>query len=182
MKTLCALLFTLVVNSPAAVIAINPSSQSVALGNQAVFDVTITGAVDLYAFQCDIAFDPALLAAMSVTQGSLLAGSGGFVAGTIDNSAGTVTFTADTLSGFVPGISGDGTLGQFLFSTLAAGVSPITLSNVVLLDSNLADIGFTLEDGTVTVTADTAVPEPASWTLFAAGAAAVYLTSRRRSA
>ena len=45
MKTLCALLFTLVVNSPAAVIAINPSSQSVALGNQAVFDVTITGAV-----------------------------------------------------------------------------------------------------------------------------------------
>ena len=179
---LLVLLFALAINSPAAVISISPASQSVALGNQAVLDVAITGAVDLYAFQFDIAFDPSLLAALLVTQGTLLAGSGGFVPGTIDNLAGTVSFTADTLSGFVPGISGDGTLGQLLFSTLAAGVSPITLSNVVLLDSNLLDIPFTLEDGSVTVTANAAVPETASWVLWGTAAAAVWMVRRLRSA
>lgn len=180
---LLILFFAIVLSSPGAVISVSPSSQSVTLGNQVTLDVAITGAQDVYAFQFDIAFDPAILEALSVSQGTLLAGSGGFVPGTIDNGAGTVGFTIDSLIGPIPGINADGTLGQLLLSTLAAGVSPITLSNVILLDSNLADIPFTLEDGTVTVTSSTAaVPEPASWTLLAAGAAAVYLTSRRRSA
>lgn len=113
---------------------------------------------DLFSFQFDLSFDPTILELQSISEGSFLPGAGStfFLPGTIDNTAGTATFTADSLVGAIPGASGDGTLAIFSFEALAAGTSPLTLSNVVLQDSNLADIAFNATNGQVI----SAVPEP----------------------
>ncbi len=90
-------------------------------------------------FQFDLSFDPTALQASSESEGSFLANGGGtyFVCGTIDNTGGSVAGTADTLVSAVPGVSGAGTLATVNFSTAADGSSTLSLSNVILLDSNL---------------------------------------------
>jgi general secretion pathway protein D len=139
--------------------------------------VTITGASDVFAFQFDLAFDPAILELQSISEGGFLptAGATIFAPGTIDNTAGTATATADTLSGAVPGASGSGTLADFTFRALALGTSDLALSNVILLDSSLSDIPFTTGFAGVHVV----VPEPAGLAWVGALALAAALRLRK---
>jgi hypothetical protein len=125
--------------------------------------VTITGASDLYAYQFDLTFDPNVLQLLSIDEGSFLgtAGSTFFIPGTIDNVLGSATFTADSLLGPGPGAVGSGTLATFNFQAVAGDITALDLANVVLLNSNLNDIGFMTAGGTVTVqSAVAAAPEP----------------------
>jgi hypothetical protein len=131
---------------------------TITTGGTFSIDVVVGSIVDLYAYQFDVTFNPAILSATGIAAGPFLSGGTGFIPGIIDNLAGTVQFTADTLFGPVSGISGSGTLATFQFSALAVGSSPIVLSNLVFLDSNLRDITIdAMSNGMVTVTA---VPEP----------------------
>ena len=140
-----------------AAVSIDPSSTPVIVGNPVNLNVDISNVSDLYAFQFDIGFDPTILSATNTTEGAFLPSGGAtfFVAGTIDNVGGTITDTADTLIGAVPGVGGDGVLATLQFQAIGNGTSPITLLNIILLDSNLDEIAFTSTDGSVTVT-----PEP----------------------
>ena len=106
--------------------------------------VDISSVTDLYAFQFDIGFDPAILSAIDVTEGPFLPSGGttSFSAGFIDNAAGSISFNADSLIGAIPGVSGNGALAALSFQALALGTSPLGLANVILLDSNFADISF----------------------------------------
>ncbi|HTP32285.1 MAG TPA: cohesin domain-containing protein [Candidatus Acidoferrales bacterium] len=160
---------------------ISPGSVTVSNG---VFSlpVSITGASDVYAFQFDLAFDPYILTLLSISEGSFLPTGGPttFVPGTIDNTVGTAANTADTLTGPVPGATGDGVLADFEFEATGAGTSPITLSNGILLDSSLSGIPFMTSPGSVTVPA---VPEPPGLTWIGAlGLAGLLLVRRRRLA
>lgn len=132
--------------------------------------VEIADVTDLYAFEFDLGFDPLILRADSVTEGSFLAGSGttSFISGTIDNSGGSITYIANSLTGSGPGVTGDGSLVGIRLQALAAGPSSLTLSEVILLDSDLSDIGFTTRDGSITV-AGNAVPEPCTMVLLCSG-------------
>ena len=85
--------------------------------------------------------------------------------------AGSISFTADTLVGTVPGVSGSGSLASIKFSAFAKGTSPLELSNVILLDSSGNEI-------TPVNTADSQVdirgtphniPEPSSLWLVVVG-------------
>ncbi len=154
--------------SAVPMLSISPMSQTVQPGQSFSLDVSITDILDLYAFQFDLAFDPAILAAGSITEGSFLPTGGAtfFIPGAIDNTGGTITFTADTLLSPIPGVNGDGTIAIVSFQALALGSSAITLSNVILLDSQSAEITASLTDGTVNVTA---IPEPSTWLLLATG-------------
>ncbi len=136
--------------------------------------VNIAGVADLYAFQFDLAFDPAVIGAVGVTEGPFLPSAGGtlFDAGTIDNLAGKISFIASTLTGPAPGASGGGTLATITFNGLGLGTSVLSLSNVILLDSALGDIDATATGGVVRV-----VPEPGTLLLTSAGLAA--MVSRR---
>jgi len=139
-----------------ATISIQSSPLLASPSQPITLNVTVSGIADLYAFQFDIVVDPGVLSASSVTEGPFLAGAGTtlFIPGTIDNIAGTITSTADTLIGAVAGASGSGTLATTFFTVLdtaPSGASPVTLSNVILLDSNLNDIAATSEQGTVNV-------------------------------
>jgi hypothetical protein len=93
-----------------------------------------------------------------VLEGSFLQSAGVtfFVPGMIDKLGGTATFNADTLLALVPGAVGSGDLVTLSFHATATGISAVTLSNVVLLDSELNDIAFIARSGSVAVAS---VPE-----------------------
>jgi general secretion pathway protein D len=145
----------------AATVSVQPSSNAVGQGQTLDVSVDISGVSDLYAFQFDLGYDPTILSAISVSEGSLLPAGGStvFIPGSIDNGAGTVTATADTLIGPIPGVSGDGVLANIEFQAIALGTSALSLSNITLLDSTLSQIPFSSVDGSVSVLT-TAVPEP----------------------
>src|SRR5262249_46484876 len=128
----------------------------------------------LYAFQFDLGFNPAILSVISVTEGPFLPGGGAslFIPGSVDNVGGTLSFTADTLQGLTPGVTGSGTLAIITFRALAAGTSAITLLNTSLLDSNLNLLDSTASNGSIS-----AVPEPS--TLLLLGSALTFVFSRR---
>jgi general secretion pathway protein D len=135
------------------------------VGDTFTVDIDVSGIADLYAFQFDLSFDPALLSAVSVVEGPFLQSGGTtfFIPGTIDNVGGTVTATADTLIGPIPGVTGDGTLVQFEFAALAPGTSDLSFANEILLDSSLNEIAnATFQNGSVTVAGASSVPEPST--------------------
>ena len=154
---LCLNLLAFVAAS-AGTISIQPPATTLPLGSLLSLDVNVSGVSDLYAWQFDITFNPAVLSANNVTEGALFSSIGVFFSpGTIDNTAGTITFIGDSLSGPGPGISADGTLVQILFNSVNPGSSNVDLSNIILLDSNLGDITVNAVWGSVDVTG---VPEP----------------------
>jgi hypothetical protein len=153
-----------------AVINISPPVSTPGVGSSFDVFVNIASVNDLYAFQFDISFNPAIISAVSITEDAFLPSGGTtfFIPGSIDNTAGTIAFTADSLIGPIPGVSGSGTLAEIQFQALGVGTSPIGLSNVTLLDSNFSDISFGTTDGIASPVA-TAVPEPGTLLLFGTG-------------
>jgi hypothetical protein len=165
---------------PAAAVptlSIVPASQAVPPGQSLALDVNIVNVTDLFSFQFDLAFTPGVLSATSITEGRFLPSGGAtvFIPGTIDNVGSTITFTADSLIGPPPGVSGSGTLATVDFRALALGTSLVTLTNVILLDSSLGDITASTIEGSITVRqAVTGVPEPAAWLLLATGCVGLF--------
>ena len=145
----------------ADVMSVQPPALNVAAGQTFSIDLKISGATDLIGYNLDLGFDPSILAADSVTEGTFLPGAGAtlFLPGTIDNTAGTISFLGDVL--FSPsGAVGSGSLATVQFTALASGSSPINIFNVTALDSFGQAIAVTTTPGVVTVGA--AVPEPGS--------------------
>jgi hypothetical protein len=136
-------------------------------------DIDVTGVTDLYAFQFDLSFNPAILSGDSVIEGTFLPSGGTtfFIPGAIDNVGGTITANADTLIGAIPGVTGDGTLAVFQFTALAPGTSPLSFANEILLDSSLNDItaSTTSQNGSVTISGISSIPEPQTLTLLVTG-------------
>ena len=149
-----------------SVVSIQPSVSNPGVGETFDLLVDISSVSDLYAFQFDISFNPAILSGTSVTEGAFLPAGGAtfFIPGSIDNIGGSISFTADILLTAVSGVSGSGTLADLQFQALTAGTSPVNLSNIILLDSNLSDIPFNTSNGSVS-----SVPEPSTILLLGSG-------------
>jgi hypothetical protein len=164
------------------IVIVQPSNPVVGVNQSFSLNVSITNVSNLFAYQFSLRFDPTVLSANSVGEGSFLSGGGGtfFIPGAINNAAGTITLTANTLLGPVSGVSGSGVLATFNFSSLGVGSSQITIFDVTLLDSNLSPIATGVQGGTVTINA---VPEPATVLLFGTGllGAAAGLRKRYKS-
>ena len=142
---------------------------TVGIGDTITIPVRITGATDLTSWQFDLAFDPTLVRANSVTEGPFLSSSGAqstlFVPGFIDNGGGHILGVTDLFTDISPPPSGGGVLANIEFTALAPGVSPLTFSNVFL---NLSGQGFSTVNGQITVTlANTAIPTLTEWGLMA---------------
>lgn len=176
-----AVFFALMLSGPALVNAevLSLGSANVSVGTLFDLPVTLAGASDLYAFQFDVSYNPSILQLNSIDEGSFLPSVGPtlFFPGAIDNTLGTAILTADTLLGAIPGAAGDGVLATLHFQAVATGLSALTLSNVVLLESDLSDISFTMLPGQVSVVS--AVPEPDTIWLIASAMSLCLLMKRR---
>lgn len=156
----CALALALLLPAHAA-----PVLEMSAASSAAGVDITVSARdiVDLYAYQFTLNFDPALLTALGGTEGSFLSSGGTtfFDAGAIDNAAGSISFVLGSLIGPIDGVDGSGDLATFSFGIEQAGLASFWFSDVLFLDSTMADIAVDIR-GLVT-----AVPEPASLWLAA---------------
>ena len=93
-------------------------------------DISAETVFDMAGWQFDIAFDPAILEAISVSEGNFLktGGTTFFQGGSIDNATGKITaLSAARLS--AQGVSGTGTLLQVRFKAKSAGETKLVLQN-----------------------------------------------------
>ena len=107
------------------------SQMPIYTGDTFILDIRAENIADLAGWQFDIAFDPAILEAINVTEGDFLKTDGGatfFHGGSIDNAAGKITgLSAAKLS--AQSVSGIGTLLQVRFKTKSAGETELALQN-----------------------------------------------------
>ena len=172
--------------SAAPILHVDPVAATVANGEVFSIDVALDDAIDLFAFQFDVGFDPAIVQAVAVLDGGFLTSGGGisvfggvFVLA-LDNVAGVVT-VLDALLGPVPpatGVTGGGVLATVRFKAKAPGTSGIGLSNVILEDSGGIAISAQTLDGEVIV--NPSVAEPASLFLIASGVTGILYRRRIR--
>ena len=122
-------------------------------------DISAKDVIDLAGWQFDIAFDPAALEAINVSEGNFLKTNGGttfFQSGSIDNAAGKIIgLSSARLS--AQGVNGIGTLLQVRFKAKAAGETELALGKFqfgsITGDSIPAGphkIRFTVEGGLAT--------------------------------
>ena len=153
----------------APVVRVEPSLSMIAIGKSFDISINISSVADLYGFQFDISFNPSVLMAGSVVEGSLLpiGGATFFIPGTVDNALGVITFTADALIAVASGVTGDGTLAIVHFDARGQGVSSVNVSALSLLDSNIIDIPASTVGAIVNVIGT--VPEPDTLLLTGVG-------------
>ena len=101
------------------------------LGDTFTLNIHAENITDLAGWQFDIAFDPAALEAIEVTEGDFLKTDGGntfFQGGSIDNAAGKIGgLSAIRLS--TQGVTGTGTVLQVTFKAKSAGETELALQN-----------------------------------------------------
>jgi len=165
----------------ADVLSVQPANPTETVGQTFTLSVDISATSDLYGYQFDLGFDPTVLEATSVAEGSFL-GTGGptiFIPGTIDNIGGSITANADILDGALSGVSGAGDLLDVTFQALATGSSPVQVFNVIALDSFGMGLDVATSGSTVTVVPAT-VPEPGAWLLLGSESALLLAFCLRR--
>ena len=107
------------------------SQTPIHLGDTFTFDIHAENVFDLAGWQFDIAFDPAALEAVDVSEGDFLksdAGTTFFQGGRIDNAAGKII---GLIAGRISegGVSGSGSVLQVKFKAKAEGETGLTLQN-----------------------------------------------------
>ena len=107
------------------------SKKPIHLGDTFTFDVRAESISDLAGWQFDIAFDPAVLEALDVSEGDFLKTDGGstfFQSGRIDNAAGKIT---GLIAGRISegGVSGSGSVLQVRFKAKSEGETELALRN-----------------------------------------------------
>lgn len=153
------------------------------VGQHYQVDVYAGNYTDLYSWQFDLSWDPSILLLNQITEGSGLASAGAtyFVPGSIDNITGTSMANADTVLGPGPGANGtQGLLAYFDFSAIGSGSTTLSLTNVILLDSNLNDLLGTTSSATATISGasvDASVPEPVNIGLVFLGGVLCFIAS-----
>lgn len=122
------------------------------IGQAFTININVSDVTDLYAWQTGITFNPEVLACTGFYEGEFLERSGEkriFLehGKDVDNALGIVYFRGCCLLGNVPGVDGSGQLAYATFKSVGIGVSDFHLTDVVLLNSKLEDVKFTVAEG-----------------------------------
>ena len=175
----------------APVVSISPASQNIGVGSPGSIDIIVSGLTDpTGGFSLTLGFNNTFLSSVSFLNdpgGKMGAApldlSGGFAGGSLD-----LFFVADASISLADLTTSEGasfTLATVNFMGLADGLSPLTLSNVVLstFDGSADLAGVTSVNGQICVgnCAINPVPEPETYALMLAGLGVVgFMSSRRR--
>lgn len=147
----------------AATISVRPAQGEVGMGQTTKVDVVVQDAVNLYAVDIKLDFDPAIVqvqdanpnkAGVQIEPGTFLdAGKGWLFQNVANNDTGQVWFIV-TLVNPAPAVSGTGTLFTVTFQGKAAGTSHLRLGDVQLIsriESNIGTITSVTHGGMVVV-------------------------------
>ncbi len=181
---LCFLIFVVAVNSHALEVSLNPSTQTIGIGDTALVELNISGLEDgaapsLGAFLVEITFDESILSFDSVVYGAFL--------GDTDPSAFETDIFTTTGAGFISldegsllwddeldALQSDSfTLAILSFIGLSGGTSSLGFGDVDLADAEFPSNSLFSDLVTASITVDSGssqvVPEPATISLFIVG-------------
>ena len=130
-----------------------PVTAPVHIGMTFTLDLIIENVTDLAGWQADIAFDPAVLSTVSVTEGDFLSNDGGntfFQEGTTNNTTGEITGLIGARIGD-DGISGAGVLLSITVEAKTTGMDSLRFRNVKLARSNREVMPYTTVINPITV-------------------------------
>ena len=149
---------------PPTKVRVDPVVQSVSVGDQFTVDVRVDDVVNLGAYQFRLAFDPAAVAFVGVTNGAFLGSTGRPVSCPPPVlTAFSVRFSCSTLGAEPSGPSGSGVLATVRLEARRAGTSLLDLRDVLLLTPDAQVISVAeLMDGSVTAVPPTLTPTPTS--------------------
>ena len=123
-----------------------PAVKRTNVGDTFTLDLIVEDVFDLAGWQIDIAFNPQVLGAVSITEGDFLTKNGGntfFLQGTIDNASGTITGVNQVFLG-EGGVSGTGKLLSITLEAKATGQERLRLRNLALGSPNGDNILYAL--------------------------------------
>jgi hypothetical protein len=134
------------------------AEHTISISDTAVMEIRADALEDLYGFQVEIEFDPAVVEVVDaydfvpgvqIEEGAFLPFPV-VIQNSADNAAGTISFVM-TLQGAQPGASGSGVLGRITFHGKGSGESPVHFARVILSDPFSVEIPANSGDGLVTV-------------------------------
>lgn len=127
---------------------------SVEVGAPITVTVAAAGAVDLYAYDLAVSYDPDLV---ELVEDSVVTPDGGF-SDVADDAAGTVSVTHTRL-GTSPGLAGDVTLATLTFTAVADGDAPFAVPTATLVGADATTASLTdAAAASTTVTAVVTTP------------------------
>lgn len=158
------------VYSASTTVYVDPAMVTASVGETFTVEIKISGAVDVFSWQFRLEWNATVLDFVSVEEGDFLEdqpqGTFFFNVTEQDNIGTDYIVAIATTNGDWPGVSGLGTLATVTFQVEDIGETPLHFHNpypaeptdTFLLESNLAHIDFTAEDGLFTNVAGLPVP------------------------
>jgi len=146
-------------------VSVSPQTITASVGEIFTIDIIVDSAgSDVYGAQYELYFDNTVLSAATQTQGTFLSQDGAstnVIVDTIDNTIGKVVYGETRLGPDVGGVTGSGIIASITFETIKSGTSALTLSYVMVMDSNNEEVMTTVNSGTCMIagTGEDTTPE-----------------------
>ena len=149
----------------AATVRPDPLSLEIGTENTSTMGILVEDVTDLYGFEFEITFDPAVLEVVDADpdEEGVQIKAGDFLSpdwtleNTVDNNNGTIAYALCQMNPSPPQ-SGGGILATITWRGKAVGTSPIQLAHVLLAATRGVEIPASTEDGQVAVTSAQAPP------------------------
>ena len=146
-------------------VSIAPASQEIFLGGTGTTGILVEGVTDLYGFEFEITFDPAILEVVDADPGKegIQIEAGDFLNpdwtldNTVDNDNGTIAYALSQMNP-TPPKNGGGILATITWRDKTVGTSPIHFAHVMLGATEGMEIPASAEDGQIVVVPAQAPP------------------------